>query len=62
MDLRAEKKSLRRLLGMEDEQFRIPPYQRPYSWTSEQVDDLWDRLCAERAQERQAEQADAQHG
>ncbi len=27
-----------------------------------QVDDLWDRLCAERAQERQAEQADAQHG
>ena len=27
-----------------------------------QVDDLWDPLCAERAQERQAEQADAQHG
>ncbi|GEA84218.1 MULTISPECIES: dephospho-CoA kinase [Cellulomonas] len=27
-----------------------------------QVDDLWDRLCVERAQERQAEQADAQHG
>ncbi len=27
-----------------------------------QVDDLWERLCVERAQERQAEQADAQHG
>lgn len=44
MDLRADKKSLRKLLGMEDEQFRIPHYQRPYSWTSEQVDDLWDDL------------------
>lgn len=42
MDLRAEKKSLKNLLGLEEEQFRIPPYQRPYSWTSEQVDDLWD--------------------
>lgn len=29
---------------MEDEQFRIPHYQRPYSWTSEQVDDLWGDL------------------
>lgn len=46
MDLRADKKSLRKLLGMEDEQFRIPHYQRPYSWTSEQVDDLWDDLTA----------------
>ncbi|CAM5779052.1 dephospho-CoA kinase [Cellulomonas persica] len=27
-----------------------------------QVDDLWDRLCDERTQESQAEQADAQHG
>lgn len=44
MDLRADKKSLRKLLGMEDEQFRIPHYQRPYSWTSEQADDLWDDL------------------
>jgi len=44
MDLRADKKSLRKLLGMEDEQFRIPHYQRPYSWTSDQVDDLWDDL------------------
>jgi len=44
MDLRADKKTLRKLLGMEDEQFRIPHYQRPYSWTSEQVDDLWDDL------------------
>ncbi|MCR6648534.1 MAG: DUF262 domain-containing HNH endonuclease family protein [Cellulomonas sp.] len=44
MDLHAEKKTLRRLLGMEDEQFRIPHYQRPYSWTSEQVDDLWSDL------------------
>lgn len=44
MDLRADKKSLKKLLGMEDEQFRIPHYQRPYSWAWEQVDDLWDDL------------------
>ncbi len=44
MDLHADKKSLRKLLGQQDEQFRLPPYQRPYAWTSEQVDDLWDDL------------------
>lgn len=44
MDLKADKKSLRQLLSIEEQQFRIPPYQRPYSWTSEQVDDLWEDL------------------
>lgn len=44
MDLKAEKKSLKSLLAVDEQQFRIPPYQRPYSWTSEQVDDLWDDL------------------
>lgn len=44
MDLKAEKKSLKALLSVEEQQFRIPPYQRPYSWTFEQVDDLWSDL------------------
>jgi uncharacterized protein with ParB-like and HNH nuclease domain len=44
VDLRADKKSLRQLLSIEEQQFRIPPYQRPYSWTSKQVDDLWEDL------------------
>lgn len=44
MDLKAEKQSLKSLLAVEEEQFRIPPYQRPYSWTFEQVDDLWEDL------------------
>ncbi len=44
MDLKAEKKSLKGLLAVDEQQFRIPPYQRPYAWTSEQVDDLWDDL------------------
>lgn len=44
MELKAEKRSLRKLLSMEEQQFRIPPYQRPYAWTSEQIDDLWDDL------------------
>lgn len=33
-----------KLLGMEDEPFRIPHYQRAYSWTWDQIDDLWDDL------------------
>lgn len=44
MDLKAEKKSLQSLLAVNEQQFRIPPYQRPYAWTAEQVDDLWDDL------------------
>lgn len=44
MDLKADKKSLKALLSIEEQQFRIPPYQRPYSWTFEQVDDLWGDL------------------
>lgn len=44
VDLKADKKSLRQLLAVEEQQFRIPPYQRPYSWTGEQVDDLWEDL------------------
>jgi len=44
VDLKADKKSLRQLLAIEEQQFRIPPYQRPYSWTTEQVDDLWEDL------------------
>ena len=38
MDLHADKKSLKNLLGLEEEQFRVPHYQRPYSWTFEQVE------------------------
>jgi uncharacterized membrane protein YkvA (DUF1232 family) len=45
VELKAEKRSLRKLLSVEEQQFRIPPYQRPYAWTSEQVDDLWDDLA-----------------
>lgn len=44
MDLKAEKKSLKSLLAVDEQQFRIPPYQRPYAWTFDQVDDLWDDL------------------
>lgn len=46
MDLKAEKRSLRKLLSLEEQQFHIPPYQRPYAWTSDQIDDLWDDLVA----------------
>lgn len=44
MNLKAEKKSLKGLLAVDEQQFRIPPYQRPYAWTSDQIDDLWSDL------------------
>lgn len=44
MDLEAHKKSLNALLAVSGQQFRIPPYQRPYAWTAEQIDDLWSDL------------------
>jgi uncharacterized protein with ParB-like and HNH nuclease domain len=46
MELKAEKRSLRKLLALEEQQFHIPPYQRPYAWTSDQIDDLWEDLIA----------------
>src|SRR3954447_13474960 len=44
MDIKAEKKSVGMLLGQQDQQFRIPSYQRPYAWTLDEVADLWEDL------------------
>lgn len=44
MDLKADKVSLKKLLANMDEQFLIPAYQRPYAWTAEEVDDLWEDM------------------
>lgn len=44
MQLEAQRVSLSKLLGTSGEQFRVPPYQRPYAWGAEQIDDLWDDL------------------
>ena len=42
MQLSAERMTLNRLFGVRGEQFVVPPYQRPYAWGAEQVDELWD--------------------
>lgn len=44
MQLEANRVSLSKLLGTDGEQFQVPPYQRPYAWHAEQIDDLWDDL------------------
>lgn len=44
MQLNASKQTLAGLLGGLGYQLVIPPYQRPYAWGREQVDDLWDDL------------------
>ena len=44
MRINAEKTNLNELLGIPNRQFVIPPYQRPYAWEPEQIDELWDDL------------------
>ncbi len=46
MQLSAGKQSLSQLLGGMDQQLVVPPYQRPYAWGREQVDDLWDDVMS----------------
>lgn len=41
MQIQAERTTLKVLLGVPERQLRIPPYQRPYAWEEEQVDELW---------------------
>ena len=46
MDLDAKQVSLTGLFGDRREQFQVPPYQRPYAWQAEQIDELWDDLTS----------------
>ncbi len=44
MQIQAERTTLNVLLGVPERQLRIPPYQRPYAWEEEHVDDLWEDI------------------
>lgn len=44
MKLDVSEKTLASLLSTPGEQFVVPLYQRPYSWTTEEVDQLWEDL------------------
>jgi uncharacterized protein with ParB-like and HNH nuclease domain len=46
MSIHAERTALTALLGIPDRQLRVPPYQRPYAWEDEHVDELWDDITA----------------
>ncbi len=41
MIINVDKTDLNALLGVPNRQLTIPPYQRPYAWESEQIDELW---------------------
>ncbi|HEY0468474.1 MAG TPA: DUF262 domain-containing protein, partial [Polyangiaceae bacterium] len=41
MQIQAGRTTLKVLLGIPEQQLRIPPYQRPYAWGEDQVDELW---------------------
>ena len=56
--IQVNKQSIKRLLESGKEQmFLIPEYQRPYSWTSEQIDtlfnDIWEFTCNEGGSDRE---------
>lgn len=40
-----EKKTIKKLLTDETADFLIPDYQRPYAWTEDQCEKLWEDLC-----------------
>jgi hypothetical protein len=44
MNITTEKVTINELLGVPNRQLRVPPFQRPYAWQSEQVDELWDDI------------------
>jgi len=37
-------KNIRQIFGDSDSYYRIPDYQRPYSWETEQIEELWDDI------------------
>lgn len=41
MIINVDKTNLNKLLGVPNRQLTIPPYQRPYAWEAEQIDELW---------------------
>lgn len=45
MRLNVAETTLDTLLGTPEEQFRVPLYQRPYSWTKAEVDELWNDIA-----------------
>ena len=44
LELKAEEKSILSLFTGDKNQYVIPPYQRPYSWTEEQCEELFNDL------------------
>lgn len=46
MRLSADRMALNKLFAVDGEQFVVPPYQRPYAWGPEQVDELWDDVIS----------------
>lgn len=44
MDLETTKNTLKKLYSGDDACYEVPEYQRDYSWTSSEIEDLWDDL------------------
>jgi uncharacterized protein with ParB-like and HNH nuclease domain len=44
MIFKPEAKTVKSVFGDSDSYYRIPDYQRPYSWGAEQIEQLWDDL------------------
>lgn len=47
MKLDVSEKTLAEFLSTPQEQLSVPLYQRPYSWTTEEIDQLWEDLTSQ---------------
>ncbi len=47
MNIKAENDTIVRVILTEHDKFRIPIYQRPYSWGIDQVEDFWNDLVSD---------------
>lgn len=45
MKLKVSDPTLGQLLSVQEEQFVVPLYQRPYSWSTEEIDQLWEDIA-----------------
>ncbi len=41
---KTQAKSIRQIFGDSDSYYQIPDYQRPYSWETQQIEELWDDI------------------
>jgi uncharacterized protein with ParB-like and HNH nuclease domain len=61
MTIEVKERNLYGIFSPKDYQFKIPEYQRPYAWTTDQVGDLWNDLLNALDQKNEEEEEEAEY-